>query len=74
MRSIGALLRKTGLLEGDLDYHLVRASMVILFLFFGYQRWFDYEAQTLVPFISDGPERGASHRRRRATLAFSASR
>ena len=55
MRSISASLRKTGLLEGDLDYHLVRASMVILFLFFGYQKWFDYEAQTLVPFISNGP-------------------
>src|SRR5438309_1265163 len=29
--------------------------MVILFLFFGYQKWFEYEAQTLVPNISNGP-------------------
>ena len=29
--------------------------MVILFLFFGYQKWWDYEAQTLIPFISNGP-------------------
>src|ERR1700758_4337503 len=49
------LLGKTGLLEGDGDYHLLRASMVIIFLFFGYQKWWDYEAQTLIPFISNGP-------------------
>ena len=59
MRSITTLLTtflgKTGLLEGDLDYHLLRASMVIIFLFFGYQKWWDYEAQTLIPFISNGP-------------------
>ena len=29
--------------------------MVIIFLFFGYQKWFEYEAQALVPFISNGP-------------------
>ena len=29
-------LHKSGLLAGDLDYHVVRASMVIMFLFFGY--------------------------------------
>ena len=59
MRSITTLLTtllgKTGLLEGDFDYHLLRASMVIIFLFFGYQKWWDYEAQTLIPFISNGP-------------------
>jgi uncharacterized membrane protein YkgB len=40
---------------GDLDYHIVRASMVIIFLFFGYQKWFEYEAQVLIPYISNGP-------------------
>lgn len=48
-------LNKFGILQSDLDYHLVRASMVILFAFFGYQKWFEYEAQTLIPFISNGP-------------------
>src|SRR6201996_5700417 len=48
-------LSKSGLLRKDLDYHLVRASMVITFLFFGYQKWFEYEAQTLIPYISHGP-------------------
>ena len=46
---------KTGLFKGDLDYHLVRASMVILYFFFGYQKWFDYEAQGLIPFFTHGP-------------------
>jgi uncharacterized membrane protein YkgB len=48
-------LIKFGILKKDLDYHLVRASMVIIFFFFGYQKWFDYEAQGLIPFISNGP-------------------
>ncbi|MBO0797790.1 MAG: DUF417 family protein [Blastocatellia bacterium] len=39
----------------DLDYHFIRASMVIVFLFFGYQKWFEYEAQALIPYISNGP-------------------
>src|ERR1700719_5040258 len=49
------IMTKVGLLKDDLDYHLVRASMVIIFLFFGYQKWFEYEAQTLIPYISNGP-------------------
>jgi uncharacterized membrane protein YkgB len=41
--------------KGDIGYHLVRASMVIIFVLFGYQKWFEYEAQTLIPFIKNGP-------------------
>src|SRR6266853_3692267 len=48
-------LTKLGLLNEDLDYHLIRASMVIIFLFFGYQKWFEYEAQVLIPYIRNGP-------------------
>ena len=48
-------LIRIGLLKEDLDYHLVRASMVILYFFFGYQKWFDYEAQGLIPFFTHGP-------------------
>ena len=51
---INALIR-LGLLREDLDYHLMRALLVVLFLFFGYQKWFDYEAQALIPYISNGP-------------------
>jgi uncharacterized membrane protein YkgB len=49
------MLIKLGILKEDLDYHLIRASMVIIFLFFGYQKWFEYEAQALIPYISHGP-------------------
>ena len=55
MNLLNNALIKLGLLKEDLDYHLIRASMVVLFLFFGYQKWFAYEAQALIPFISNGP-------------------
>jgi uncharacterized membrane protein YkgB len=48
-------LVKLGILKNDLDYHLLRASMVIIFLFFGYQKWFEYEAEALLPYIGHGP-------------------
>jgi uncharacterized membrane protein YkgB len=48
-------LIRLGILKNDLDYHLLRALMVIICLFFGYQKWFDYEAQALIPYISHGP-------------------
>jgi uncharacterized membrane protein YkgB len=49
------ILSKTGLVKGNLDNHLVRASMVIIYFFFGYQKWFDYEVKGLVPFFTHGP-------------------
>jgi uncharacterized membrane protein YkgB len=55
MNSLINILAKSGLLTKDLDYHLIRTSIVIIFLFFGYQKWFEYEAQVLIPYISNGP-------------------
>jgi uncharacterized membrane protein YkgB len=55
MKLITNLLIKLGILKKDLDYHLIRAAMVIIFLFFGYQKWFEYEAQALIPYINHGP-------------------
>jgi uncharacterized membrane protein YkgB len=55
MSFVTKILVKLGILTEDLDYHFVRASMVIVFLLFGYQKWFDYEAQALIPYISNGP-------------------
>ncbi len=49
------LCYRLGILGTDIDYHVLRASMVLIFLFFGYQKWFEYEAQALVPYISNGP-------------------
>jgi uncharacterized membrane protein YkgB len=51
---ISSLIR-LGIRKYDFDYHLIRASMVTIFLFFGYQKWFDYEAQALIPYVSNGP-------------------
>src|ERR1700756_698845 len=47
------IMRRSGLLTEDLDYGLVRASMVIMFFFFGYQKWWPYEAERLLPFLSN---------------------
>lgn len=55
MNALIALLTKVGLLKDDLDYHFVRASMVLIFAFFGYSKWFPYEQQALIPLISHGP-------------------
>jgi uncharacterized membrane protein YkgB len=48
-------LQRSAPFRGDLDYHLLRASMVLIFLAFGYQKWFEYEAKVLIPYISNGP-------------------
>jgi uncharacterized membrane protein YkgB len=55
MNSLIAILIKLGLLKDDLDYHLMRASMVLILLFCGYSKWFEYGAQLMIPFISNGP-------------------
>ncbi|HWO39181.1 MAG TPA: DUF417 family protein [Candidatus Acidoferrum sp.] len=55
MNPLFKILIRLGILKNDLDYHLIRASMVIIFLFFGYSKWFSYEAQGLIPLISHGP-------------------
>jgi uncharacterized membrane protein YkgB len=55
MKFVTNLLIKLGILKEDLDYHFIRASMVVIFLFFGYQKWFQYEAQALIPYINHGP-------------------
>jgi uncharacterized membrane protein YkgB len=49
------ILTRLGLLREDAEYHALRASMVIIFFFFGYQKWFAYEVDRLIPFISNGP-------------------
>jgi uncharacterized membrane protein YkgB len=55
LNSFISVLQRSGLLAKDVDYHIIRASMVIIFLFFGYQKWWAYEAERLIPFISNGP-------------------
>ena len=52
---LAAILGKLGILRDDADYHLLRAAMVVIFFFFGYQKWWAYEAARLIPYISNGP-------------------
>jgi uncharacterized membrane protein YkgB len=55
MKSLVKLLAKSPLLTPDLDYYLIRGSMVLIFVLFGYQKWFAYEAEVLIPYISHSP-------------------
>jgi uncharacterized membrane protein YkgB len=55
MDKLTKFLSKAAPFQGDLDYHLIRISMVIIYFFFGYQKWFDYEMQGLIPFFTHGP-------------------
>lgn len=49
------LIARSGLLKRDLDYHLLRAAMVIIFAWFGYDKWFNVEIRDLLPLINHGP-------------------
>ena len=49
MNSLFNTLARSRLVKGDLEVHLLRGSMVVIFVLFGYQKWFEYEAQTLIP-------------------------
>ncbi len=55
MNVLTKFLAKSGILAKDLDYHLMRASMVLIFFAFGYQKWFKYEAAVVKPFIAHSP-------------------
>ena len=49
------LVGRSGLLKRDFDYHLLRAAMVVIFAWFGYDKWFNAEITALVPLITHGP-------------------
>ena len=53
MNAIAQLLGRSGLLK--IDYHLLRAAMVIIFAWFGYDKWFESEIRGLLPIITHGP-------------------
>ncbi len=55
MTYLANLLSRFGLLRNDLDYHLLRAAMVIIFAWFGYDKWFESEINALLPIITHGP-------------------
>ncbi|BDU18845.1 DUF417 family protein [Dyella sp. GSA-30] len=48
-------------LSGTFEMRLFSAVMVLIFFMFGYTKWFDYEAQGLVPLIGNSPILGWMH-------------
>lgn len=55
VNALAQVLGKIGLLRENADYHLLRSAMVIIFFFFGYQKWWPYEVERVIPYISNGP-------------------
>ncbi len=55
VNALASVVNKLGILRDDADYHLIRAAMVIIFFFFGYQKWWAYEVDRLIPYITNGP-------------------
>nr|WP_283806873.1 DUF417 family protein [Bradyrhizobium canariense] len=55
IKYLARILGGLGLLREGLEYHVLRASMVIIFAFFGYTKWHQYAAQVMFPFISHSP-------------------
>ena len=47
--------RFTQLCHSNLDVHLMRWTLILIFALFGYSKWFAYEAQALVPLMSNSP-------------------
>jgi uncharacterized membrane protein YkgB len=48
-------LSKLAPFRGDLDYRLIRATVVFTFYIFSYQKWFSFEAHQITPFIAHSP-------------------
>ena len=48
-------LDSSRLLNRDFDYHLLRAAMVIIFAWFGYDKWFEAVIRGILPIINHGP-------------------
>jgi uncharacterized membrane protein YkgB len=55
MNSILMKVSQFRLFQGDLEYKLLRAVMVLTFFIFGIQKWNAYTATTLAPLISHSP-------------------
>ncbi|MFJ4375617.1 YkgB family protein [Pseudomonas japonica] len=43
------------ILDSQADIALLRWALVLIFALFGYAKWFDYEAQALIPLLDNSP-------------------
>ena len=48
-------LSKLTVFQHDLDYHLIRVSMIFIFALFGWSKWHVFEAETIRPLIAHSP-------------------
>src|SRR5580692_3660836 len=55
MKNVIDTLGRSTVLNSDIDYHLIRAAMVIIFAWFGYDKWWLSEITGLLPLITHGP-------------------
>jgi uncharacterized membrane protein YkgB len=55
MNPLIKILEKFGLFKEDLDYVLLRASMILTFYIFGYAKWHAYDVPLLTPLLTHGP-------------------
>jgi uncharacterized membrane protein YkgB len=51
----------THLLHSDIEIKFIRWTLVMIFVLFGYAKWFPYEAQGLLPLIGNSPVLGWMH-------------
>ncbi|WP_050577361.1 YkgB family protein [Pseudomonas cremoricolorata] len=43
------------LLRYPIEVELLRWALIVIFVLFGYAKWFDYEANALIPLVSNSP-------------------
>lgn len=55
MKYIINTVSRSGLLTRDFDYHLLRATMVVVFAWFGYDKWFPSIIESILPILTHGP-------------------
>lgn len=55
MNFLAEILAKSGLLKNDLGYHFLRTAMIIIFAWFGSDKWLQSEITALAPLIPHGP-------------------
>jgi hypothetical protein len=48
------ILGRSGLLKRDIDYHVLRATMVLIFAWFGYDKWFESIIRSILSIITHG--------------------
>ncbi len=49
------------LLRNDFEVKLMRWALVLIFVLFGYVKWFPYQAQALIPLLENSPILGWMH-------------